>query len=179
MRTASGVKKPSLPVALALAALGLVGAPRPAWAQPQTPAGRPRAASLRPAPPALSAAPVVMVQLAGLRPGEGRSWAATMHALRRDALPWLEVCATALGPPRTMVRVELVHRAGARWGVGTVEASRRHTALEDCVRRAAERVVVPASEQVEAEPGAEPTPEAPVSFDVAFGMPRFGPAPRR
>jgi len=127
----------------------------------------------------MSAAPVMAVQLAGLRQGEGRGWAATMHALRRDALPWLEVCASALNPPRTIVRVELVHRSGARWGVGTVEASRRHAALETCVRRAAERVVVPASEMAEVTPDTDATPEAPVTFDVAFGMPRFGAAPRR
>ena len=137
------------------------------------------ATPLMPRERAVSAAPTVPVQIAGLRPGEGRSWAATMHALRRDALPWLEVCAGALGQPRGMVRVELVHQSGARWGVGTVAAGRRNAPLEDCVRRAADRVAVPASELVAPEPGAEPVPEAPVVFDVAFGMPRFGATPRR
>lgn len=170
--------KPSLRLVLVTAALGVCAVSLPAAAQPRTPAGRVRATPARPAP-ALSAAPPVPVQLAGLRPGEGRSWAATMHALRRDALPWLEVCASALGQPRAMVRVELVHRAGARWAVGSVEAGRRNAALEDCVRRAAERVAVPASELVEPEAGAESPAEPPVTFDVAFGMPRFGAPPRR
>lgn len=170
--------KPSLRRAVATVVLGVCAVCLPCAAQPRTPVGRVRATPSRPVP-VLGSAPLVAVQLAGLRPGEGRSWAAMMHALRRDALPWLEVCASALGQPRAMVRVELVHHTGARWAVGSVESGRRHAALEACVRRAAERVAVPASELTEPAPGAEATAEPPITFDVAFGMPRFGAPSRR
>lgn len=119
------------------------------------------------------AAPVVPVQIAGVRPGAHRTFAAVSHAIHRDALPWLAQCQPPR-PARGVVHVELASDARGHWRVTDVTTPRRDASLEQCVRAAAERVVVPPSDVLEE--GVTPAPEAedPVAFDVAFGMPRLG-----
>lgn len=115
-------------------------------------------------------APVVPVQIGGLRPGAHRTFAAVMHAVHRDALPWLAQCQ----PSRGVVHVELAADSRGRWRVTEVATPRRDAALEACVRSAAERIAVPPSDVVDGEDAVAPEAEDPVAFDVAFGLPRMG-----
>ncbi len=110
------------------------------------------AAPRTPPPP-----PTVPVQVAGVRPGPGRPWVAAAHAIRRDALPGLYACAVTLRDARGMVHVELSQRESGAWVVSEVSSARRDRALESCVRRAAERIVVPPSD-ADALPVTTPTP---------------------
>ncbi len=167
-------RAPSLAIlaALALAPFTVHGDPTPRAAR----SGRVTRSPRRPQSP-----PAVPVQIAGLRPGGDRTWASVLHAIHRDAGPWLMYCHASLAP-RGMVRVTLAPE-GRRWGVSEVSAPGHDARVAECVRRAASRVVVPPSEVIPAVPPAEtpteptsepePTPDT-VTFEVAFSMPRLG-----
>lgn len=126
--------------------------------------------------------PSVPVQIAGLRPGGDRTWASVLHAIRRDALPWLNYCYTTLSP-RGVSRVVLSPSDANpnRWTVSEITVPGNNSALKDCVRRAAARVVVPPSEVVPVVASSDPggvlsAPTAPdtVSFEIIFSLPRLG-----
>ncbi|MEZ4410952.1 MAG: hypothetical protein R3A52_31410 [Polyangiales bacterium] len=174
----------ALASSLALALAGATVAPSVTLADPApraTRSGRVSRPTRRAAP---APAPTVPVQIAGLRPGADRTWASVLHAIRRDAGPWLSYCAATLSP-RGVVRVTLAPE-GRRWGVSEVSGPVRDARVTECVRRAAARVVVPPSEVIPVIPPAEsaepaeasaaepePAPDT-VSFEVAFSMPRLG-----
>lgn len=172
-------------LALALALAAATVAPSVTLADPSpraTRSGRVSRPTRRAAP-----APTLPVQIAGLRPGADRTWASVLHAIHRDAGPWLSYCAATLSP-RGVVRVTLAPE-GRRWGVSEVSAPGHDARVAECVRRAAARVVVPPSEVIpvippaeSAEPAAGESAAAPepapapdtVTFEVAFAMPRLG-----
>jgi hypothetical protein len=150
---------------------------------PQRAGLRPTAAVMR--PPSPPPAPVVPVQLAGLRVGPDRLWSAVHHALQRDAWAALTACTTPEASARGSVHVELVTPERGLRLVRVRSTGRPDAALEQCVRRAAARIVLPPREEdvapatpVTAPPADAPTepaaaPEDVVSFDVVYGLPRL------
>jgi hypothetical protein len=149
-----------LPAVLGLVLCGLLVPASSSARRPKR--GLPARTTVAPARPP---SPATVVQVGGLRPGAGRPAAAVLHAIQRDAMPDLQACYAGLGAPRSMVHVELAPREGGSWGPSEVVSSRRHRALEGCVREAVERIAVPPSEEAV---------EEPVRFELAFGMPPFG-----
>lgn len=150
----------------------------------------PQRAGLRPTttvmrPPAPPPAPVVPVQLAGLRVGPERPWNAVHHAIQRDAWVALNACTTPEAPARGGVHVELVTPERGPRLVRVRSTGRPDAVLEQCVRRAAARIVLPPREEdvTPIAPAADPPTDAPtgpvdapedvVSFDVLYGMPRL------
>ncbi len=150
---------------------------------PQRAGLRPTATGMR--PPAPPPVPVVPVQLVGLRVGPDRLWNAVHHALQRDAWAALTACTTPEAPARGSVHVELVTPERGPRLVRVRSTGRPDAVLEQCVRRAAARIVLPPREEdvAPATPVTNPPADAPtepsaaaedvVSFDVAYGMPRL------
>lgn len=145
--------------ALSLAVLPLAADANP----PRAPATRAQVLRAR---PRAAVAPVLAVQVLGVRAGSERPWGAVAHAIHRDVSTWLFSCYAAAGPLHATAQVDLAVDARGRVNVSSVTVGpRRNEVLTQCVERAARQLVLPPSDSD------MPAESDTVGFEVRFGMP--------